>query len=218
MVHAFSLVHDDLPAIDDDPIRRGRPAVHVEFGEAIAILAGDALFALAFRTIAQSAAKPEVVSMAVETLARAAGSEGLVGGEVLDVLAEGPAPARADVREIHLRKTASLIGASCEIGALFGGGTRFQVDKLSEFGREVGLAFQIIDDVLNETSTAEVLGKAAGSDRSRNKATYPRQHGLEGSRREAKTLVEVALLRLDGYSLLTARLRALARLAVERPR
>ncbi|MCW5936487.1 MAG: polyprenyl synthetase family protein [Fimbriimonadaceae bacterium] len=187
--HCFSLVHDDLPALDDDDLRRGRPTVHRAFDEATAVLAGDALFALAFRTLAESTAPPS----ALAELARATGSDGLVGGETLDLEAEGQETTLEALREIHQKKTGALIACACAVGGLCAGAPEGVVACLREFGATVGLAFQIIDDVLNETATTEQLGKAGGSDRERSKATYPAKIGVEASRLEAHTLLAHAV-------------------------
>lgn len=216
MVHCFSLIHDDLPAIDNDDLRRGVPTLHVKYGEALAILAGDALFSLAFESLASSAHPADRVVQAVICLTKAAGSNGLVGGEVMDVQSEGKA-ADADTLEfIHTRKTGALIAASCEIGGLLAGGSPSQVQALKLYGDKIGLAFQIADDILNETSTPEQLGKAAGSDRERQKATYPSLYGVEESRRRADQAVEDAVAALREVSLNGEMLEGLAKFAVER--
>lgn len=217
IVHAFSLIHDDLPAIDDDALRRGQPTCHIKFGEAIALLAGDALFSLAFETLALSVAPPDRVVQCLRLLAKASGSDGLVGGEVVDVLSEGTEATPDTVRFIHERKTGALIAASCQIGAVIAGGTDEQADRLREYGERVGLAFQIADDLLNELSTAEQLGKAAGSDRDRQKATYPVVHGIEGARQQAQKLLEEASVCAAGFGN-ADELGALARYIVERVR
>jgi geranylgeranyl diphosphate synthase type II len=190
MIHCFSLIHDDLPALDNDELRRGLPTCHVKYGEAIAILAGDGLFALAFETIVGQSAKPEITVECMKILTQSVGSLGLVGGETIDILSEGK-PVDPDTLElIHRRKTASLISASCEIGSLFG-----PIDaraNLKKYGECIGLAFQIADDVLNETGTPDQLGKAAGSDRERQKATYPAVYGIEASRAKALELADTA--------------------------
>jgi geranylgeranyl diphosphate synthase type II len=210
MVHEFSLVHDDLPAIDNDDLRRGRPTCHVEFGEAVAILAGDALFALAFETIVSAETSPDRIVKATRCLTRAVGSDGLVGGETVDILSEGSVPSHETVEFIHARKTGALIAASCEIGAIFGGGNAAQIETLRRFGTEVGLAFQIADDVLNETATAEQLGKAAGSDRHREKATYPSVFGTEVARQLG---IEAAARGMDALASLGEQAHALRELA-----
>jgi geranylgeranyl diphosphate synthase type II len=218
MVHAFSLIHDDLPAIDDDELRRGLPTCHVKFGEAMALLAGDALFSLAFQVLASAGEQPGRVLRAVRRLAEATGSDGLVGGEVMDVLAEG-CEVDADTLEfIHTRKTGALIAAACEIGALLGGGSDDQVAALRSYGEHLGLAFQIADDILNEESTAEELGKAAGSDRARKKATYPSLHGAEGARKAADEHVRLAVAALRGLPRMEEELEGLARFTVDRRR
>lgn len=214
MVHCFSLIHDDLPAIDNDDLRRGVPTLHVKYGEAMAILAGDALFALAFQTISSSLHGPAFVVRAVRTLTVAAGSDGLVGGEVADVLSEGKAADRETLAFIHGRKTGALIAASCEIGGILAGGSMEQCHGLKRYGEWIGLAFQIADDVLNETSTPEQLGKAAGSDRARRKATYPSLYGVDESRKLADQAVEEALMALGPVP--DELLADLARYAVER--
>lgn len=218
MVHAFSLIHDDLPALDDDDFRRGRPTCHKVFGEAVAILAGDALFALAFETIAHVAAPAERRLAALTELAVQSGTKGVVGGEVLDILAEDADPGPEGLRRIHELKTASLMAGSCAIGAILGGGSHDEVSTLREFGREIGLAFQIVDDLLDETATPEVLGKPVGSDRKRGKATYPRQHGLAGSREQAEEHGRHALAVLDSFEGDVSSLRDLAEFALRRDR
>lgn len=216
MVHAFSLIHDDLPAIDNDELRRGRPTCWKAFGEAVAILAGDALFSMAFDVVAGAPAEPARVLRALRILSAA--SNRLVEGETVDILAEGQEVDAATLEFIHRRKTGALIAASCEIGGLLGGGSDDQVEALRAFGTEVGLAFQIADDLLNETSTPEQLGKATGSDRERGKATYPALYGLEASRQAARDAVDRSLADLDGLPGDTEFLRGLALFSIERVR
>lgn len=215
MLHCFSLIHDDLPAIDDDHLRRGRPTCHIVYGEAIAVLAGDALFALALEVLATMDASPEVRVRALQILTRAAGSDGLVGGEVVDVEAEGSEPDADTLHYIHTRKTGALMAASCEIGALVGGGSPEQVAALGRFGLDLGLAFQIADDLLNELGSEDQLGKAAGSDRARGKATYPALYGVERSREMARQTVDDAIREL-GTVRDTGLLRGLAEFSIER--
>ena len=198
MIHTYSLIHDDLPCMDDDDLRRGQPTVHVRYGEAIAILAGDALHTLAFETIAGSEAPPEVRLGCVARLAAAAGPAGMVGGQVLDMEAETRTPDARGLEAIHRGKTGALISASLALGALAGGGSVRQADALAAFGRELGLVFQIVDDLLDEEQTSARLGKSAGKDRAAGKATYPAIHGLEGARAEASRRVELARKLLDG--------------------
>ena len=218
MVHAFSLIHDDLPAIDDDDLRRGLPTCHVKFGEAMALLAGDALFALAFQVLASVDGPRDRVLLSVRKLAQATGSDGLVGGEVMDVLAEGRDVDACSLEFIHKRKTGALIAVACEIGGMLGGGTDEQVSSLRSYGEHMGLAFQIADDLLNELSTPEELGKAAGSDRARRKATYPALYGVDRAREAAEGHVREAVEALDGLAREGGLLQELARYAVERER
>lgn len=213
MVHAFSLVHDDLPAIDNDDLRRGRPTCHVVYGEAVAILAGDALFSFAFGTLAGLDAPAAHIVRTIRILSLA--SNRLVEGETLDILSEGKPVDTETLARIHSEKTGALIAGSCEIGALLGGGTEDQVQALRRYGEDVGLAFQIADDILNETSTPEQLGKSAGSDRARGKATYPALYGIEASRERALAAAEAGIAEL---SVVPERelLTELARFSVER--
>lgn len=217
LVHCFSLVHDDLPSIDDDDLRRGRATVHKVFGEAIAVLAGDALFALAFQVVGGLPSE-RVAAACLVTLARASGGQGLVGGEVLDVESEGGECDLALVELIHRRKTGALISAACEMGGRVGGGETAHATGLARFGMELGLAFQIVDDILNETGSTEQLGKSAGSDRGKGKLTYPRAVGLEESNRLAKQALETALIELDDLPGPTQALRSIAIACVERDR
>lgn len=216
MVHCFSLIHDDLPAIDNDDLRRGVPTLHKKYGEAMAILAGDALFALAIESLSRSEQTAEQVVRAVQILTAASGSGGLVGGEVVDVLSEGKAVDSVTLDFIHQRKTGALIGASCEIGAVLGGAEEEVSKALSLFGMQIGLAFQIADDILNETSTAEQLGKSAGSDRERQKATYPSLYGLVQSREKAESAVEGALEGLRSMGIAHPHVEELAYYAIQR--
>lgn len=220
MVHCFSLIHDDLPALDNDDLRRGLPTCHRKFGEAMAILAGDALFALAFEVLATAPGDhvtPDRIAAAVTELATACGAaRGLVGGEALDLLSEGAEPDLDLLRHIHAGKTGALFSGTCAIGAIYGGGNLQQIKALGDYGLEVGLAFQIADDILNETSTAETLGKAVGSDRERQKMTYPSLMGLDAARLEAQNTLTRALACLEGLPGETEPLRDLARFAVAR--
>jgi geranylgeranyl diphosphate synthase type II len=196
LVHAFSLVHDDLPAMDDDDFRRGRATTHRRFGEALGLLAGDALLALAFEVLVdlgERGVPPAGVARAVRVLAEAAGSRVLVGGQVLDLMGEGPRRVNGQaVREIHLRKTGGLISAALVLGGLAGGAPAARLRDLASIGLELGLAFQIHDDLLNRASTLARLGKRAGTDAARAKATYPRAVGEAQARREAGRLLESA--------------------------
>ena len=205
-VHAFSLVHDDLPAMDDDDYRRGRLTTHRKFGEALGLLAGDALLALAFEELARLGERgvaPQDVTRAVRVLAEAAGSRVLVGGQVRDLEGEGAKHLNgAAVREIHLRKTGGLVSAALVLGGLAGRASPAQRRHLAGMGLELGLAFQIHDDLLNRASSLALLGKRTGTDDAREKATYPRAVGLERARAEATRLI---LSALDGVERLGRR-------------
>ena len=195
-VHAFSLVHDDLPAMDDDDYRRGRQTTHKKFGEALGILAGDALLAAAFEEIAglsERGVPPERVVEATRVLARATGSRELVGGQVLDLEAEGRRATEATVRAIHLRKTGALIAASLILGGVAAGARRTLIGRFERLGRSLGLAFQIHDDLLNRASSLARLGKRAGTDAARRKATYPNAVGEERAIADATRLYLEAL-------------------------
>lgn len=218
MVHVFSLIHDDLPAIDNDDLRRGQPTCHKAFDEATAILAGDALFALAFQTLASSSAPVERRAEAILELARQSGSAGVVGGEVMDIESEGQPPDLDKLMTIHRRKTGALMSASCAIGGLLGGGSADQVDGLRQYGAALGLAFQIVDDILNETATVEILGKAVGSDRALGKMTYPALMGASAATQEAQRLADEATENLNTLPGDTSWLRELATFAIERQR
>ncbi len=193
MIHTFSLIHDDLPAIDNDDVRRGRPTCHVKFGEAIAIMAGDSLFAFAFDVVSHSAQHAAAVVRALQILTRASGSLGLAGGETVDILSEGKEVDADTLDYIHRNKTGALIRAACEVGGALGGGGDNELASLRAYGEHVGLAFQIADDILNVTGSAEKLGKAIGSDHERKKATYPALHGLEASQKRARDEVAQAI-------------------------
>lgn len=185
MVHTYSLIHDDLPAMDDDALRRGRPTSHVRFGEALAILAGDALQALAFQALAEAPLPASTRIESMRRLAIAIGPAGMVGGQTLDMEAARRNPGPSELERIHRKKTGALFGASAALGALAGGADRPLVDRLEAFGLELGLAFQIVDDLLDTEGTTAQLGKAAGKDAAAGKATYPGIHGAEAARREA---------------------------------
>jgi geranylgeranyl diphosphate synthase type II len=200
MVHAFSLIHDDLPAIDNDNLRRGRPTCHVAFGEAVAILAGDALFALAFEVLTDMDCTAEVRIKCVELLSKCSGIRGLVSGEAIDILSEGKPVSAPTLELIHVRKTGALIAAACEMGAVLGGGDSGAQTKLRSYGEKIGLAFQIADDVLNVEGDAEKTGKSVGSDAERGKATYVGLFGLEASKAKAKSLAQDAIGLLIDFS------------------
>ena len=198
LLHTYTLIHDDLPCMDDDVLRRGKPTSHVVFGEANALLAGDALLTLAFEWIARVVPPPpyEPYRLILE-LARAAGSQGVVGGQVEDLASEGKKPNVTTVNYIHLHKTAGLVRAAVRIGGICGGASKGELAALGKYGEKAGLAFQITDDILNETSSREKMGKAAGSDRSRGKMTYVAVHGLENAKKTARRLADGAVKALQ---------------------
>ncbi len=220
MIHAYSLAHDDLPAMDDDDLRRGRPALHVRYGEATAILAGDALLAEAFALLGRSAlARPgDRCALALLTeVAEAAGASGLVGGQAADLESEGrPAVGPAAVAAIHRRKTGALIRVSVRAGALAAGASARQLDLLTAYGVALGLAFQITDDILDEVGSADELGRPAGRDQGRGKATFPAALGLEGARRSARRAGRRAARALEPLGARGAVLRALVGRVVSR--
>jgi geranylgeranyl diphosphate synthase type II len=214
-LHAYTLIHDDLPALDNDDMRRGKPSCHRAYGEAVAILAGDALLTLSFEVLAACGAPPERVLESIRILSRSAGSRYLVGGQVADLEGEGAEPTEERVRFIHSRKTAELIGASLSIGGALAGAERRTVLALHEIGRSAGFAFQIIDDILDVTGSEERAGKALRKDEKRQKITYPARFGLEASRETAGRLIadgmrSIERLGDDGY------LRHIFTLIVER--
>ena len=181
-VHTYSLVHDDLPCMDDDDLRRGRPTCHKVFGEANAVLAGDALLTFAFERLA---AAPSGAAEMVRVLARGAGAAGMVGGQVLDLAATGRPPTAAEVHAIHAGKTAALLAAACELGAIAAGAPRAARNQASTYGRELGLCFQAVDDVLDVTASSEALGKTAGKDARQAKPSLVAALGLAGAQAEA---------------------------------
>lgn len=218
-LHTYTLIHDDLPAMDNDELRRGRPTCHIAYGEATAILAGDALLTLAFEWLAESRApKPYLPNQFALELAEAAGSRGVIGGQVEDLAAEGKPPSADLVDYIHLHKTAALIRAAVRMGGIAGGAKAKELDALTVYGGNIGLAFQIADDILNETSSAGALGKAAGSDRERRKMTYVALYGVETARSKAQELTDQAIARLENRRGETEPLEAIARYIVERDR
>jgi len=217
MIHTYSLIHDDLPAMDNDDFRRGVPTNHKVFGEAIAILAGDALLTLAFRLLGDSAgADARRLRDVFVEVADAAGSAGMVGGQVADIECEGKRVDAVTVDYIHSHKTAALIRASIRSGALLAGATPPQLEALRVAGNALGLAFQIMDDILDITATSEELGKTAGKDQAQQKATYPAVHGLEPSRRRAQALVADAHAALEPFGPRALPLRALGTFIIER--
>ena len=219
MIHTYSLIHDDLPAMDDDDYRRGRLTNHKVFGDAVAILAGDGLLTLAFRTIADNAARvgnAALACAAVAEIADAAGTLGMVGGQVVDIESEGKTVTAETLEYIHLHKTAALIRASLRVGAILGGGTTAAVDAITTAGDRLGLAFQIVDDILDVEGNLAELGKTAGSDERKKKATYPALHGVEASRAKARALIDDAIAALAPLGPTAEPIRALCHFVVNR--
>ena len=254
-IHTYSLIHDDLPCMDDDDLRRGRPTAHVKFGEALALLAGDALLTLAFEIVANTQIKifdspdsldfpdsPEkgILTAAfdnnrenrirqqdarrysgadfVRELAIAAGSRRLIAGQVNDLAAEGRSLRGSQLRDIHLGKTAAMIAVSLRLGAMSAHATPSKCDALARFGEKLGLAFQVVDDILDVTQTTEQLGKSAGKDTRDAKSTYPAALGLDGARAEAAKLTTAAMRELSPFGKRAARLREIADYLLARKR
>lgn len=215
-VHAFSLVHDDLPAMDDDDLRRGRPTCHKAFDEATAILAGDALLALAFELVVQGLMDTTRTGELVMELARGTGWSGMIGGQMADIQGSLVAPSRDLVESIHLRKTAHLFETACRIGTLAGGGTESQLERLGWYGRRLGLAFQIADDLLDVNASAQEMGKKVNKDAQAGKQTYPACVGIQESQNIAKELVVGAIEALSPFGPEADDLRQLANYAVDR--
>jgi farnesyl diphosphate synthase len=225
LVHCYSLVHDDLPAMDDDDTRRGRPTVHKAYDEATAILAGDSLLTLAFDVMAAPETHPsgEVRTSLVVALARASGLGGMAGGQMLDLAAEGrfgDGPAgglsEARIRQLQAMKTGALLAASVEIGALLGQATATERAALVAYGKALGAAFQVADDILDVEATPEQLGKATAKDEGKGKGTLVSALGLDGARRERDALSRQAIAALEGFGQRAGMLRAAARFAAER--
>jgi geranylgeranyl diphosphate synthase type II len=217
MIHTYSLIHDDLPAMDDDDLRRGKPTCHVAFDEATAILAGDALLTMAFEVLASMpAGSPELRLKAIRIISEAAGPRGMVQGQMQDMLSEGTALGLAELESLHRLKTGALIEASLAAGALVAGGRSAQVKAVQTYGRSAGLAFQVADDILNVEGDPAVMGKAAGTDKLRRKNSFPGLLGLEKSRQFAQNLVQEAIEALSGFDAKAEALRAIARYIIER--
>jgi geranylgeranyl diphosphate synthase, type II len=218
-IHTYSLIHDDLPCMDDDDLRRGRPTSHKVYGEGVAVLAGDALLTIAFEILARfTPTKRYSVASAISELAVASGSRHLIGGQVLDLEGEGSEVklSPAALRYIHESKTAALLTASLRLGGMSANATPTQLEALTIYGRSMGLAFQVIDDILDVTQTSEKLGKSAGKDAASHKSTYPALFGLEKSRREAARLTEAAHQALAPFGKKGERLSALADYLLDR--
>jgi len=200
-IHCYSLIHDDLPAMDDDELRRGQPTVHIAYDEATAILAGDALLTLAFELVADPGhdLAPEARVDLVGRLARAAGAGGMVGGQVLDIAAEKSQPNEAEILALQAMKTGALLRYSCEAGAVVAGADEKTVSTMSAFGEQIGVAFQLADDLLDATSDAETVGKATGKDAGRNKGTFLSVNGLEATKARCDELIDEAISLLTSF-------------------
>jgi geranylgeranyl diphosphate synthase, type II len=217
LIHTYSLIHDDLPALDNDDLRRGRPTCHKVFGEAIAILAGDALLTLAFQVLAQLDCGPERKTRLIEELAVASGTvNGMIGGQVHDLEGEGKHPTAPLLEAIHRAKTGALLKASLRMGAIYAGAGDDHLQALSCYGEHIGLAFQIVDDVLDVEQSSEALGKTAGKDAQQKKITFPSVYGLERSREMAEQERIAARLALRDFDERAQRLRELADFIVHR--
>jgi geranylgeranyl diphosphate synthase type II len=217
MLHTYSLIHDDLPALDNDDLRRGRPTCHKAFGESTAILAGDALQTLAYETLSRLACSADATVAIIREIARATGTiEGMIGGQVVDLEAEHTRPDLATLEYIHRSKTAALLTASVVSGGIYAGATDSDSKRLRAYGQSIGLAFQIVDDVLDLTQTSEQLGKTAGKDAAAEKTTYPALFGIDESIRKADALVKAGNAQLDVYGEASVTLRELAHYLVER--
>jgi geranylgeranyl diphosphate synthase type II len=215
LIHTYSLIHDDLPAMDDDDLRRGQPTCHKKFDEATAILAGDGLLTEAFRIVADAAPKfagrEAVLLEVLQLVAQAAGYQGMVGGQMLDLMAEGRKITHKELETVHRMKTGALLTAAVRSGALVGGGSRQEVTQLTNYGEKFGLAFQITDDILDVEGDAREMGKAVGGDAKRQKATYPSLLGPEQAKTWARKVVESAVADLEPLGERAAPLQELAR-------
>jgi geranylgeranyl diphosphate synthase, type II len=217
MIHTYSLIHDDLPALDNDDLRRGKPTCHKAFGEATAILAGDALQTRAFEVLAGLDSPAAAAVQIIGLVANAIGTvDGMIGGQVLDLESEQKKPTPELVEAIHRAKTGALIRVSVVAGGIFAGASADDAARLDRFGRKAGLAFQIVDDVLDMTADSAQLGKTAGKDQATEKATWPAVYGIEQSRRDAAALIEEAFAALAPYGSRAEGLKSVARYLVER--
>jgi len=220
LIHAYSLVHDDLPCMDDDDMRRGRPTVHKVYGSRTAILAGVAMIPLAARVVRDSARAMGLADQAttkvLDTLLEASGAEGMIGGQLRDLIGEGRALSLDELEAIHSAKTGAIIVASLRMGALAAGTDDSGVEALERYGRSIGLAFQIMDDVLDVTSTTKAMGKTTGRDAMLGKSTYPALLGVDGARRRAEALIADGLQSLAEHDLLTQELSQVANFMVTR--
>jgi len=222
LIHTYSLIHDDLPAMDDDVLRRGKPTCHVAYDEATAILTGDALLTLAFQMLASQEGAADVPAdrrlQVIYAVAAAAGYEGMIGGQMADIGSEGNRIDLSRLEHLHLMKTGALINAAITTGAILGGGTSEQIRHLHKYAQNIGLAFQIIDDILNVEGDPALLGKAVGTDEEKKKSTYPALLGLVESRKLATNRVKEALQALEYFDKKADPLRAVAKYVIDRKR
>ncbi len=215
LIHTFSLVHDDLPCMDNDDLRRGRPTSHKVFGEAVALLAGDAMMSMAFELLAREA-DDRLAGKLVGELASASGPEGMIGGQILDMEGEGRALGLKELQQLHRKKTGALLTAACRLGAVAAEADERKIEAVTRFGKHLGLAFQIVDDVLDVTSTPEQMGKATHKDAQKGKNTYPTLIGLAASKTEAEAQLTAAMEALQPFGNKADALRELARFVVKR--
>lgn len=216
LIHTYSLIHDDLPSLDNDDLRRGKPTSHKRFGEAIAILAGDALLTYAFYLIATKTKEKSLVPCLVKEIASSSGSRGMIGGQTVDILSSERSVDSPILEYIHTHKTGSLIRACLRTGCILGGGSKEELRKLSKFGKYIGLAFQIADDILDVVGNEEEMGKRSGADLISKKITYSAIYGLNESKQKAKDLIEKGISLLDNFGQNAAPLKEIARFIVER--
>lgn len=216
MIHTYSLIHDDLPAMDDDDLRRGNLTCHKKFDEATAILAGDALLTKAFEILSCQNISCEAIVKTMKIISTASGDMGMIAGQMKDILAESKPVSLEDLKSLHMEKTGALIRASLKSGAVIGGGSKDDILRLDEYGKLIGLAFQVTDDILNVSGDPEIMGKAAGSDALHNKSTYPALLGLKESVSYAENLIDRAINIVEFYEDKAAPLKAVARYILTR--
>jgi geranylgeranyl diphosphate synthase type II len=217
MIHTYSLIHDDLPCMDDDDFRRGRPSCHKAFGEDIALLAGDGLLTLAFETAAKTEQIPaELVLKAITVLSNCAGNEGMIGGQVIDLEREGTNPKLSTVKEMYIKKTGALIAAAAVIGTILGGGTKNQVLAAKEYALNLGIAFQIQDDILDKIGDSALLGKPVGSDKKNEKSTYVSIIGIEKAKEDVNEYTQRAVSALEVFGDKAKTLKELAEYLIDR--
>ncbi len=222
MIHTYSLIHDDLPAMDNDDLRRGNPTCHIKYDEATAVLAGDGLLTMAFNILAykenSDTSNPALKLTIIDIISEAAGQPGMIEGQMTDIESEGKNLLFDELEKMHYLKTGALIKSSIITGALLGGASEQQIENLKKYSDYIGIAFQVADDILNVTGDPELMGKATGTDESLNKATYPSLLGLEKSKEFAEKLIADSLNELEGFGSNAEPLRAIARYIIERNR